>query len=674
MTSEEHAQNGASAPLELRVPLLYGGAENRAPLRFCGTSIGAPAFWAPADIEPLLHSDDQFLHDREAQRYRLFGRLAPHASVAQAQAELSAALDGLRALHDPRSDAAKPATAMVWRGSPFPLPLGEYRGLMLAIALIMAAAGLVLMVACANVASLQLARMRARDDELRIRLSLGANRLRIVRQLVTESTLVGLMSGGLALLLTWVLLKETVRAAANMFPGEYGAMVFDVAPDLAIFAYVCAVSLIAGMISGLAPAMESSRAALKPPSSGGTATAGTRRLQDILIAAQVTLSLVLMVAAAMAIRSSIRAVAIDTGYETRQVLALNIQFPDSLKYTAYRKRALMDELRARLGRLPGVVATTNARTPAETQSRTAAATLKRTDSSRLDRQAILHYTYVQPNYFETLGIPLMLGSGFTAQADRTVVMSESAARELWGSQNPIGRSVRLGATDEKPRRVNELVADGLSYQVVGVARDTRTTDFSATVTKRIYLQLPEDRAATYPILLRIRNTPADTIRLIEPLLTAVDPNLVADCATLEYLLRQTAAFIAAMMAALVSSAVGLLGLALAIMGIYGTVSYIVVLRTREVGIRMAIGAQAGDVLWAILRECARPLLAGLAFGSLMAAGLAYFASGLLFGLDGIDVESQALVALTLLAIGLTASYLPARRATRIDPLVALRHQ
>jgi predicted permease len=645
------------------------------PHDFCGTSVGAPAFWAPVDIEPLLHADEQFLRDREAQRYRLFGRLAPHASVAQAQAELSAALDGLRALHDPRSDAAKPATALVWRGSPFPLPLGEYRGLTLSIALIMAAAGLVLMVACANVASLQLARMRARDDELRIRLSLGANRLRIVRQLVTESAVVGLMSGGLALLFTWVLLKQTAVAAANLIPGEYGGLVFDVAPDLAIFAYVCAVSLIAGMISGLAPAMESSRAALKPASSGSTATAGTRRLQDILIAAQVTLSLVLMVAAAMAIRSSIRAVAIDTGYETRQVLALHVEFPDSLKYTAGRKRTLVDELRARLARLPGVVAMTNARLPADIESRTAAATLERADSSRLGRQAILHYTYVQPNYFETLGIPLMLGSGFTARAERTVVVSESTARELWGSQNPIGRSVRLGATDELPRRANELVADGLSYQVVGVARDTRTTDFSATVSKRIYLQLPDDRAATYPILVRIRNTPAaDTIRLIEPLLTAVDPNLVANCATLENLLQQTAAFIVAMLAALVSSAVGLLGLVLAIMGIYGTVSYIVVLRTREVGIRMAIGAQVGDVLWAILRECGRPLVAGLALGSLLAAGLAHFARGLLFGLDGIDVESQALVALTLLAIGLIASYPPALRATRVDPLVALRHQ
>src|SRR5262249_31829124 len=160
-------------------------------------------------------------------------------------------------------------------------------------------------------------------------------------------------------------------------------------PDFSIFAYVCGVSLVAGMISGLTPAMESSRAALKPAASGGTATAGTRRLQDLLIVAQVTLSLVLMVAATMAIRCSVRAVAIDTGYEARQVLALNIQFPDSLKYSAARKRALVSELRGRLLKLPGIVSITNAGIPADNGFRTAAA-LGAPDSSGAHRQTILH--------------------------------------------------------------------------------------------------------------------------------------------------------------------------------------------------------------------------------------------------------------------------------------------
>jgi predicted permease len=639
------------------------------PRDFCGTSVAAPAFWAPAEIEPLLHADDRFLRDRESLRYRLFGRLAPHATISQAQAELNAAIDGLRALHDPRSDAAKRAVALVWPGSPYPLPLREYRGLMLSAALVMAAAALVLLVACANVASLQVARMRSREDELRIRLSLGAGRPRLIRQLVTETVLTSLIAGGLALLFSWMLLKWAAVAMANVIPGEYGGLVFDVAPDMGIFAFVFAVSLIAGMIAGLAPALESSRAALKSSAYGSTVSGGARRLQDGLITAQVTLSLVLLIAAAMSIRSSIRAVAIDTGYETRSVLALNVQFPDSARYTTGRKRALADQLRARLANLPGVTAVTSARVPAEAGVTTAAATFEH-------RQAILHYTYVEPNYFETLGIPLMLGRGFISAGERTVIVSESAARELWGEGNPIGRSLRLGPTDEVPRRPNDLTADGRSYSVVGVVRDTRTADFSSTITKRVYLQLPEERKTFYPILVRIRNAQAarETIRLMEPLLTSLDPDIVASCATLEDLLAQTSSFLVAMLAALVASAVGLLGLVLAIMGIYGTVSYIVVLRTREIGIRMAIGAQARDVLEAILRESARPILTGLAWGNLLAAGLAHSARGLLFGLDGVDLESQVLLAGMFLAIGLLASYPPAHRATRVDPLIALRYQ
>jgi predicted permease len=645
------------------------------PHDFCGTSVGAPSFWVPISLEPLFHSDEQWLRDREATRYRLFGRLAPHATAAQVQAELNVALDRLRALHDPRSDAAKPSTSLVWPGTPFPLPIRLYRGLNLAIALVMAGAAMVLLIACANVASLQLARSRLRDDELRIRLSLGANRLRIVRQLVTEAALVGLMAGTFAFFVTWVMLKMAAVALANAIPGEYGALIFDVNPDLAIFAYVSAVSLIAGFLSGLTPALESSKAALKPSSSGATAPARTRRLQDLLIAAQVSLSLVLMVAAAMAMRSSIRAVAIETGYETRQVVALAIQYPDSRSYDAGRRAALVSELRSRIERLPDVASATNAPFPADRGVSTAAAALEDSNPARLDRQAIVQYSFVQPNYFATLSVPFLLGSTFSSQSERTAIVSESAARELWGGENPIGRTVRLGPTDGRVRRLNELAADGLAYEVVGVTRDTRAVDFSASVSKRVYLRLPDDRAALFPILVRTRNRhPVEFIRQLDSLLTSLDPNLMADCSTLEDMLRQTAPFVVAVLAASISSAVGLLGLMLAVMGIYGTVSYIVVVRTREIGIRMAIGARGSNVLRLVLRESTRPVLAGLAGGTLLAAMLAHFARGLLFELAGVDLGLQALVTGAFVAIGLLASFFPARRATRIDPLIALRYQ
>ncbi len=326
------------------------------PRDFVGTGIGAPAFWLPVSMEPLIHADDKWLRNRENQQYRLFGRLASGVSIGQAKAEMTPIADHLRTLHDPHSESAKPAAVLVWPGSPFPLPLKQYGGLTLAILLIMAAAGMVLAVACANVGSLQLARGRSRENELRTRISLGAGRFRVLRQLVTESAVLGLLAGVLALLFTWTFLKILVTLVANALPVEYGTLVFDVTPDLGIFAFVFAVSLLAGILSGLAPAMESSRSALSSAIRAGTSSIRSRRLQDVLVAAQVAFSLVLMIAASMAIRSSIKSLHIDTGYESKQVIDLDFQFSETSKYSAARKLALVHELRTRLAALPGVAA------------------------------------------------------------------------------------------------------------------------------------------------------------------------------------------------------------------------------------------------------------------------------------------------------------------------------
>jgi predicted permease len=649
------------------------------PHDFGGTGIGAPAFWLPISAEPLVHGDTQWLRDRENQQYRLFGRLASGATMSQAQAEMNRFAVHLRSLHDPRSEWTKPATALVWPGSPFPLPLKEYGGLTLSILLIMAAAAMVLVVACANVGSLQLARARSRENELRTRMSLGATRLRVIRQLVTESALVGIAAGAVALLFTWAFLKGAVMMMANAVPGEYGGLVFDVTPDLEIFAFVSAVSLIAGMLSGFVPAIESSRSKLSSSIGGGTAPPRSRWLQDVLVAAQVALSLVLMIAGSMAIRSSIRSVAIDTGYEGKQVFALDVQFPETLKYSAPRRRPLIDEFRTRLGGLPGVAAITSARPPVDSGFRTAAAPIDGETSpgdpqNVRNAQTILYYAYVQPNYFETLAIPLTLGRIFQDQVERSIVLSESAGKDLWPGQSPIGRSLRLGPTDERSHNLSELVAKGAAYQVVGVVRDTRAAEFRATGAKRVYLPMPTDRQQFYPILVRTRSEPSQVIGSLDPVLTSVDPNMMASCATLEELQRQSPPFIVASLAALIASTIGLLGLLLALMGIYGTVSHIVVLRTREIGLRMAIGAQNRDVLGLILREGARPILAGLIAGALLAAGASYLARGLLYGLNGIDWTSLAGVSLLFLMVGLFASCPPARRATHVDPLVALRYE
>jgi putative ABC transport system permease protein len=292
-------------------------------------------------------------------------------------------------------------------------------------------------------------------------------------------------------------------------------------------------------------------------------------------------------------------------------------------------------------------------------------------------QSVLGYTYVEGNYFQTLGIPVLLGRSFLDQGrepEQSVILSESAARQLWPDQNPIGRRLRLGPTDEERRRPSDLSADGPTYQVVGVARDKRIVEFGGSFSNEIYLPLSESRLHARPILVRVEGDLTEVRQSIDPLVSSIDPNMWTASITLEQMLRLTSAFIASIIAAAVATTVGACGLLLALIGIYGTVSYVVVLRTREVGIRMAIGAQRSDILRLILRETARPVLVGLLFGMLLAVGVSYLGRGLFYGIEGIDGVSLAGVSSLFLAVALLASYLPARRALRVDPMVALRYE
>jgi predicted permease len=645
------------------------------PRDFVGTSVATPDFWLPITLDRLIHPADNVLHDRENQRCRIYARLTPGVSMGQAQSEMTLLANQLRKMHDSHGEQAKPAIAQVWPGSPFPRKLDA--GLKFAILLIMIGVGMVLVIACANVASLQLARAASRQGELRMRLSLGASRTRLIRQLLTESALLALIAGSLALLVTWGLLKIGANMAASILPVEYGSFIVHVNPDFGIFAYVFTISLLAGVLFGLAPALESSRSAL--PSSlkanAGTSPVRGRRLRDTLIAAQVAISLVLMIAGSMLIRSSIHALTMDTGYEGKHTLDLEIQFPQAAKYTSERRSALVHELRTRIAALPGVAAITSAKAPDGGGLRSAAISLNGEKPSPQNTRAYLYYSFVQPNYFQTLGIPLLFGRGFQTSAGRpeaAVVLSESAAKELWPGQNPIGHSLRLG-TDGQFHARGEALPDGPSYQIVGVARDTRGVTLDGSDSQVVYVPF-DDGIQGHPLLIRTQVDPVQVENAIGSTIASVDPDLVVSLLTLDEMLRQTPPFIVAGFAASIASVIGVLGLLLASMGIYGTVSYIVVLRTREVGIRMALGAKKRDVLVLMLRESTRPVLGGLAAGLVLALGASYLLRAILYGLGAVDGVSFVGVSMLFLLIALVASYLPSRRAMRVDPMVALRYE
>jgi predicted permease len=648
------------------------------PHNFVGTTVEAPDFWLPLSVEPLVHPDDNWLRDRENLCCRILARLATGIGIDQAQAEMTLLAGRLSTLHDPHSDLGRPAKSVIWPGSPFPYPMKLYGGLQYATLMIMAAVGMVLVIACANVASLQLARAASRHSELGMRLSLGASRLRIIRQLLTESALLGLVAGAVALLFSWAFLQVVVVLIADAFPAEYGTFIFHVTPDLEIFGYVFCVSLVAGILFGLAPALESSGAALSSALKANSATAKvhSRRMRNFLMAAQVAVSLMLLIAGSMLIRSSIRALKMNTGYDSKHVVSLQIRFPEGQKYNAGHQATLVRELRTRLAALPGVAAITSARAPDGGGFRTAAVSLNGEKPSPQNTRAILYYTYVQPNYFQTLGIPLLFGHGFQTQAgqpETAVILSESAAQLLWPRQNPIGHRLRMAPGGQFQWK-GEVLSDGPAYEVIGVARDARGVLLNGTDSEQIYVPMPEDQLQDVPILIRTQAAPAQIMNAIGPAILSVDPNLVAYSFTLEEMLRQTESFLASSISAAIASTVGILGLLLASMGIYGTVSYIVVLRTREVGIRMALGAKKSDVLILMLRESTRPVVAGLIAGMCLAEGASYLLRGVLYGLHTVDSISFAGVSLVFLAIALLASYVPSRKAMRVDPIVALRYE
>jgi predicted permease len=648
------------------------------PRDFVGAGTEVPDFWLPLSLVPQLHPHGHPLRDRENQCCRLFARLAPGVSVDLAQAEMTLLAGQLGALHDPHFDLGKPATALLWPGSPFPLPFEQLSGgLKYAILLIMLAVGMVLVIACANLASLQLARATSRQNELCVRSSLGASRLRLIQQLLTESALLGLLAGLVALLFSWTLVKSLATVAAEAFPAKYGTLIFHVNPDLGIFAYVFAISLAAGILFGLAPALESSRSALFSAlkANAGTSSVRSRRLRNLFIAAQVAVALTLMISGSMLIRSSIHALKVDTGYDIKHVVDLDLQFPEDSNYTADRKGSIVRELRTRLAALPGVAAITNAYPPVPGYLR-AAVSLNGEIPSAQNMRAVVCFTYVQANYFQTLGIPLLSGHNFQSQdgqAEPSVILSESAAKRLWPDQNPIGHRLRL-STDGQFHRKTEVLPDGLAYQVIGVAGDTHGATFDGSDSELVYVQLPEDRPQDCPILVRTQSDPKQLTRAIRPLISSIDANLEVDSYTLENMLRLTPTFFLPSFAAAIASPVGLVGLLLASMGIYGTVSYIVVLRTREVGIRMALGAKKRDILGLMLREVTRPVLTGLFVGMFLAVGASYLLRGALHGLNTVDGISFAGVSVLFLSIALCAAWLPSRQATHVDPMIALRYE
>jgi predicted permease len=644
------------------------------PRDFTGTSVSTPDLWIPIVSMPLLHPGMQTLHDRNVICCRIVARLADGVTMAQAQSEVQGIADRLRPLHDPHSEEAKPSSTLIWPASPFPRKIDS--GIVFSAFLIMLATGLVLVIACANAASLQLARAAARQNELNMRRSLGASRTRVIRQLLTESVLLAMLAGAMALIFAWAMLRALVVECQNLLPPEWGVPVLHVNPDLKVFAFVLGVSILTGVMFGLAPALESSRSALGGALKANQNASPSRvgKLRNALIATQVAVCLVLMITGALLIRSSIHA--LEVKYEVKRVLNLELEFPDNAKYIKERKLSLAREIRAKIAALPGVVDTTVGRAPDGGGLRTASVSIDTKNAANQPGHPVLFYTYVMPNYFQLVNIPLLAGRSFDKSAgapEPVAVVSQAAATTLWRGESPIGKKISL-STAEQFHTKEEPLPDDRQYEVVGVVADAGGIVLDGSDVAQIYVPMPEDRLYEYPLLIRTQRDSEPVRESIGGILAATDPEVTGYTSTLEEMLHDAPLFAVSRCAAGFTFIVGTFGLLLACMGIYGTVSYMVVLRTHEIGIRIALGASRNKVLVLMLRDSMRPVLTGIGVGLVLAGAASYLVRTLLYGLGAMDMLSFAGMSILFLTIAMVAAFFPSHAATRVDPIVALRYE
>ncbi len=634
------------------------------PEGFTGTELGAPVeMWVPMGVQPLaMPTQPRQLTEDGAWWLRVVGRLKPGVAVAQADAAVRT-IAARRAREDPR--LLEHAAAVVTPISGGLDPANRREALPILV-LLMLVPGLVLLIACANVANLLLSRAAARRREVGVRLALGATRGRLVRQLLTESMVLSLVGGAAGVLLSfWI--TDLVMALARA-PEELASAPVT---DVRVLVFTLGLTVVTGMVFGLAPALGATRADLVPALKDETGTVShanrRSRLTNAFVVAQVALSLVLLVVSGLFLRSLKKATDVDPGFDARHAAALSLDL-GLQGYTAERAGLFYRQLAERAAAIPGVRSVSLASvaplsgtmwgTEVELEGEPAA-------TGREARARSAYFSAIWPQFFRTLDIPLLAGRDFGAAdvrgAPPVVIVNETFARRSWPGQNPVGKRLKLWGDDEPFR------------EVVGVARDSKYDEL--TEDPRPFLYVPERQMTTVPqamtLLVRTAGDPASAVGPLRSLLHEMDADLpLFDVRTLE---RQILDRLDKERGA--SSLLGIFGalaLVLASLGLYGVMAYAVAQRTREIGVRIALGAARRDVLGLFVREGLRLCLIGVAVGVVLAAGLTRIVARFLYGVTPTDLLTFIAVALLLTGVAALASYVPALRAARVDPMVALR--
>ena len=635
-----------------------------APPGFKGANaIGTPALWVPLMAHPQVLRGF-FAENFDSRRALLFsgvGRLKPGMTIEQARANLKTIADQLAREYPNdnggRSVALKPLAEST-------INPGFRQNLVRVGGLLMTIVGLVLLIACANVANLLLARASARQREVAVRLSLGASRARLIRQLLTEGLLLAVLAGGLGLVITYW--AQSALWAAR--PPALAADSVDLTPGVRVLVFTGLVSLVTAIVFGLAPAFSASRpdlvAELKQRAGGSAGSNRPWSLRNLLVAGQVALSLVALVGAGLFVKSLGRAQKIAPGFDHERLAVLTVNL-GAQGYDEERGREFQRLMLERARALPGVERATLATGIPLFQGDILRTVFPEgVDPTDRKNGRLVQLNTVEPGYFQTVGVALLRGRDFAetdhADGPHVVVVNETMARQFWPDQEPLGKRFKFFGQD-------------WWNEVVGVARDSKYNFIGEDPTPHIYLSLRQTYAPAVSLQVRSGGDPSTALGMARQQVQELDRSLpITNVFTFASIFDQN--LWAPRTGAYLLGVFGLLSLALAVIGIYGVMSYSVSQRTRELGVRMALGAAQSDVLRLVVKQAAVLAGIGIAVGLVLALAASRLVANLLFDTSARDPLTFAGIPLLLAAAALVASLKPAWRATRVDPTIALRSE
>jgi macrolide transport system ATP-binding/permease protein len=620
---------------------------------FTGTEPIPSAFWVPVTMDEALEPGENRLANDNMSWLAMLGRARPGVTMEEIRADLGVIAGRMDQRHPRRTTSLAIHTATFF-SSP-----DERQFLIPVASVVLAAFALVLLIACANVTNLLLARASVRQREIAVRLSLGAGRWRLVRQLLTESLLLSLAGGALGSLIAFWCFIRVTRFVTNHLPHDFPPFAVNVAPNLQVLVYALLLTLFTGVAFGLAPALRSSRLDLNSSIKGDGTSFGLRKrsgrfLLNTLVGSQVAVCMVLLVSAGLLLRGLYYAQTVDPGFEIKGVATMSLDLGKQ-GYDQAHATQFMLRFRERLRGLPGVMEVAQAESAPLSHDFSAD---HFTVPGRAD-QVPIEYNHVSPSYFSLTGIPIVRGRSFTPGENHDapgIIVTESTARRIWPGQDPLGKALREHS--------------GREHVVIGVAKDAQVAHLGQLDTSYLYFPAgPEDDSRSF-VLVRYATGFSDVATSIRDAAQSMDPNVLIDVTRLEDYLEVWRA--PSRIVAGLSGTLGALALLLCSIGVYGMVSYSVSRSAREIGIRMALGANKAEVMRHVLWQAMRPVLIGGAVGVVLCGAVSGVLSSMMFGLGPHDPIAFVSVPFFLLAVASVAAFIPARRAMQVDPIVALR--